>query len=77
AKCINIPYHQADPQKSVLNQTSCRAGIPKILNSSLRSKSQVFADIVLSSDAMDKFLACSTKDKRAFCAYVLLKDARK
>jgi hypothetical protein len=35
---INIPYHQADPQKSDLNQTSVRAGIHPDNNSSLRPR---------------------------------------
>jgi len=41
------------------------------------TKSQVMADIVLTYNAIDKFSMCSAKDRKAFCAYVLLKDVRK
>ncbi len=37
-------------------------------------KSQVRADIAYSRVAIANFIACQAKDKRAFCAYVLLKD---
>ncbi len=35
---VNIPYHQADPQKLDLNQNFGRAGIPADNNSSLRPR---------------------------------------
>ena len=38
------------------------------------TKSQVKAYIASSRVAIDNFTACSARDKRAFCAYVLLKD---
>jgi len=40
------------------------------------TKSQVWNDMVLTRDAIGKFSRCSTKDKKAFCAYVLFKDVR-
>lgn len=40
------------------------------------TKSEVLADIRAAEQAMRSFASASTKDRRAFCAYVLLKDRR-
>jgi len=41
------------------------------------TKSQAFADLISSSNAIEKFLSCDKKHRKAFCAYVLLRDPRK
>jgi hypothetical protein len=37
-------------------------------------KTEVESDILLTQVAISKFLGCKTKHRRAFCAYVLLKE---
>lgn len=41
------------------------------------TKSEVHSDILSSQSAIEKFLSCERKHRKAFCAHVLMKDTRK